>query len=232
MEPVVKRLRSAPDPEHAWASIESMSMRHYLHHVVGYSAAAVRLIEVVLDEASLLDAALAETVRTMAHAWSSETFLAVVTGFSSLPDRLARELSRPVFTEAHVVGLGQGLGGVTASVRVGKSDALQRVMADRVIVAVPAGLSRKIRFDPPLSPRKSRALRALRYHNAVKVFVQFREPFWLDDGLDGRIATTDLPNRFVFYPAGASRVVLATTRGDRTHGSGRRFPPRTDSTAR
>jgi len=63
---------------------------------------------------------------------------------------------------------------------------------DYLICAVPFTVQKNIEVSPPFSVDKQRAIESLSYHSLSKVFLQSRERFWVNDGLDG-FATTDLP---------------------------------------
>ena len=67
----------------------------------------------------------------------------------------------------------------------------QSQTADRVVVAVPFTLLRRIEIVPPFSDDKARAIRELSYGSATKVFLQTRTRFWAQDGLSG-FGCTDL----------------------------------------
>jgi monoamine oxidase len=63
--------------------------------------------------------------------------------------------------------------------------------ADRVVVAVPFTLLRRIEIVPPFSDGKARAIRELTYTSSSKVFLQTRTRFWEKEGLNG-FGYTDL----------------------------------------
>jgi monoamine oxidase len=67
----------------------------------------------------------------------------------------------------------------------------QSLSADRVVVAVPFTLLRRIEVVPPFSDEKTRAINELSYGSATKVFFQTRTRFWAGEGLSG-FGYTDL----------------------------------------
>jgi monoamine oxidase len=67
----------------------------------------------------------------------------------------------------------------------------QSLDADRVIVAVPFTLLRRIEVVPPFSDAKARAIDELSYGSSTKVFLQTRTRFWAREGLSG-FGYTDL----------------------------------------
>jgi monoamine oxidase len=67
----------------------------------------------------------------------------------------------------------------------------QSLSADRVVLAVPFSLLRRIEVAPPFSDEKTRAIQELTYKSSSKVFLQTRNRFWKEQGLNG-FANTDL----------------------------------------
>jgi monoamine oxidase len=68
----------------------------------------------------------------------------------------------------------------------------QQIESDRVIVAVPFSVLRKIELDSSFSPQKRKAISDLRYEDITEVFLQSKRRFWSDEGMDGT-TMTDLP---------------------------------------
>ncbi|MFN8524317.1 MAG: NAD(P)/FAD-dependent oxidoreductase [Chloroflexota bacterium] len=66
-----------------------------------------------------------------------------------------------------------------------------RITARRVILAVPLTALRAVGMFPPLDPVRSEALWGLRYAPSVKVMLQYRRRFWIDQQLSGD-SVTDL----------------------------------------
>lgn len=67
----------------------------------------------------------------------------------------------------------------------------QSLSADRLVIAVPFSLLRRIEVVPPFSAAKTRAIRELCYSSSCKVFLQTRTRFWRKEGLSG-FGYTDL----------------------------------------
>jgi monoamine oxidase len=80
-----------------------------------------------------------------------------------------------------------------AAVRVvwNESGEAKSLSADRVVVAVPFTLLRRIEVVPPFSEEKTRAIDELSYGSSTKVFLQTRTRFWAEEGLSG-FGYTDL----------------------------------------
>lgn len=90
-------------------------------------------------------------------------------GIAGGNDRIAVELARGL---GAAVRLGEAVRSVTrrdSELVVGTESG--ELDADRVVVAVPAGVLDAIHFDPPLSEPLARALAAIRYGHAAKLFV-------------------------------------------------------------
>jgi monoamine oxidase len=84
---------------------------------------------------------------------------------------------------------------------------------DACVVAVPASVAGDVVFDPPLPEPKRRALAAVRYGDAAKLFLQLERPAEPS-------ATLSVPDRFWAYtqraPDGSPLPVLAAFAGTRT----------------
>ncbi len=68
----------------------------------------------------------------------------------------------------------------------------QAFSADYLICAIPFAVLRRVEISPGFSPAKQQAIAQLGNTSVVRVFLQTRKRFWLDEGLTGA-ATTDLP---------------------------------------
>ena len=68
--------------------------------------------------------------------------------------------------------------------------------AGQVIVAVPPRMANRISYDPPLSPRTTRALAAWRSGSVVKLFLRYRTSFWRAANLSGSVVFLKPPGLF------------------------------------
>ncbi|ETE56914.1 hypothetical protein L345_17374, partial [Ophiophagus hannah] len=75
-----------------------------------------------------------------------------------------------------------------------------RLVADYVLITATARATRLIKFVPPLSIPKTRALRSLIYASATKIILVCTDKFWEKDGIHGGRSITDLPSRVIYYP--------------------------------
>jgi monoamine oxidase len=82
---------------------------------------------------------------------------------------------------------------------VGSKDHVEK--GDAAILAVPVPVLRQMWFVPQLSPEKRRAIRQLHYDSATKIFLQFRERFWEEEGVQGGTIVTDHPIRTAYFPS-------------------------------
>jgi len=90
--------------------------------------------------------------------------------------------------------------------------------ADRVVCAIPFSVLRQVEFAPALSRAKQKAIAQLDNTSVVRVFLQTRKRFWLDENLTGS-ATTDLPLMTAYdkvsYLPGARGMLEAYVAGER-----------------
>jgi len=108
----------------------------------------------------------------------------------ALPRAIANELGNRIRLGAHVCEVRQGNGSV--AIVYEQDGRTLECRAQRAIVAVPATVLGKIRFEPELNKDQASAFQLLNYGTVVKVLMQFRRRFWLDNRrLRG--VMTDLP---------------------------------------
>ena len=93
--------------------------------------------------------------------------------------------------------------------------------ADRIVFAIPFSVLRQVEFAPAISREKQRAITELSNTSVVRVFLQTRKRFWLDENLNGA-ATTDLPLMTAydkaFYLPGVRGMLEAYVAGERARG--------------
>jgi monoamine oxidase len=77
--------------------------------------------------------------------------------------------------------------------------------ADRVVVAVPFTLLRRIDVVPPFSEDKTRTIAELSYGSSTKVFLQTRTRFWAGQGLSG-FGYTDLHDYMQVWELGHTQT--------------------------
>jgi AbrB family looped-hinge helix DNA binding protein len=111
-------------------------------------------------------------------------------GNDQLPKAFATRLGNHISYRCAVVKLEQDNNKVRVTFL--KAGVQQQVEADRVIVAIPFSVLRKIELDNSFSPQKRKAISELRYEDITEVFLQSKSRFWSEQGIDGT-AMTDLP---------------------------------------
>jgi monoamine oxidase len=100
----------------------------------------------------------------------------IVEGNDAVAQRIAAGLRDPVRLSTIVRRVQRDENGVTVSVE--DAFGISAIVADYVIVAVPASTAREIVFEPALPERQEEALRALRYGAATRLLLQFDDRFW------------------------------------------------------
>jgi len=111
-------------------------------------------------------------------------------GSDTLPRAFAARLGDRIHYGAPVVKIEHDAAGVR--VICSQKGNRRTFAADYLICAIPFAVLRKVEISPGFSPEKRQAIAQLGNTSVVRVFMQTRERFWLDEGLSGA-AITDLP---------------------------------------
>jgi monoamine oxidase len=109
-------------------------------------------------------------------------------GNDALPYAFAKGLGERLHYGVPVTRIEQDATGV----RVFCSGTAAPVTGDYVISAIPLSTFRLVDVAPALSANKARAVAELPYTSVTRLFLEFDQRFWLDEGLEG-LASTDLP---------------------------------------
>ena len=137
-------------------------------------------------------------------------------GSDTLPRALAARLADKIRYGCAALRIEQNERGVR--VVFTQSGTEQTIAADYVICATPFSVLRNVEFWPPVTREKQQAIARLGNTSVVRVFLQTRKRFWLDEGLSGA-ATTDLPLMTAydknFYQPGTRGVLEAYVAGER-----------------
>jgi monoamine oxidase len=137
-------------------------------------------------------------------------------GSDMLPRALAAKLSDKIRYGCPVARVDRDKTGVR--VIFIRGEAAETISGDYVICAIPFSVLRDIEISPALSREKQQAIAHLGNTSVVRVFLQTRRRFWLDEGLSGA-ATTDLPLMGVydknFYQPGTRGMLEAYEAGER-----------------
>ncbi len=180
-------IRLASAPAAAGESVEDARARAELDPG-GAEAIRARLEVSSAHPAADLDA---DVLREAGAAFGDFDTHTVAGGNGRLAKALASEVGGAspdrIRLAAPVTGVRWSADGVTVSTGDGEA-----ISADAAIVAVPAAVTRRITFTPPLPPAKATALDAVRYGQAAKLFVGLYVPAEPS-------ATLSVPGRFWAY---------------------------------
>ena len=147
---------------------------------------------------------------------SLEKQLYVIAGGSdTLPQAMAAKLNSKIRYGCAVVRVEQDDRG--ARVIYSRAGANETIACQYVICAIPFSVLRNVRFSPAVSREKQVAIDRLGNTSVVRVFLQTRQRFWLEQGLSGA-AVTDLPMTAydkTFYEAPARGMLEAYFAGER-----------------
>jgi monoamine oxidase len=132
-------------------------------------------------------------------------------------DRLPRELAARFQASGGSVRMEHDLAGLTVELEIGAAFRLrfvgrEDVCAARVVLAIPSPALTALAEGAPVlgRPDVRRLIASVEPFPASKLYLWYDRPWWRDAGFAGLRATTDRPNRKVFYfdPEGAGPAVL------------------------
>jgi monoamine oxidase len=193
--PVFKEIgdpESADWPAAALKKLDAMSFAQFLRER-GASPGALSILRLGLADqlGEGADAVSALDLLREALPRALEKQLYVIRGGSdTLPRALAAKLADRIHYGCAVIRIEQDKGSARLTcVRAGERMSLT---CDFVVCAIPFSVLRQVEFAPALSREKQQAIAQLGNTSVVRVFLQTRHRFWLDEGLNGA-ATTDLP---------------------------------------
>jgi monoamine oxidase len=138
-------------------------------------------------------------------------------GSDTLPRALAAKLADKIRYGRAVIRIEQDQAGVRVLCLPGGGPR-EEFTGDYVVCAIPFSVLRNVEIAPALSSEKRQAIDQLGNTSVVRVFLQTRRRFWLDEGLTGA-ATTDLPLMTAydknFYQPGTRGMLEAYIAGER-----------------
>uniref|UniRef100_A0A3P9LJE1 Amine oxidase n=1 Tax=Oryzias latipes TaxID=8090 RepID=A0A3P9LJE1_ORYLA len=176
------------------------SVKEYLKMEGGLSTEAVQMIADLLNEQSLLHLALTEMIYIESDVSDTTTYDEISGGTDVLATAFLSNLHSTLFLNSKVKRIDHANKGVTVWFSRNRSDCLEYLDADVVLVTPTARATLFMEFDPPLSPSKMEAMRAAHYESSTKIILTFSRKFWLDDGIRGGKSITDRPSRYIYYP--------------------------------
>ncbi|KAM3848260.1 L-amino-acid oxidase-like, partial [Vipera latastei] len=176
---------------------DSFSTKEYLIKEGNLSKGAVEMIGDFLNEESGFHYSFLPSV--MDHLiFANNSFDEIVDGFDQLPQSFFQEMVRIVHFNCTVEKILRTNNKVRIFYKWFTGSA--SLVADYVLITATAPATRLIKFVPPLSTPKTRALRSLTYASATKIALVCTEKFWENDGIRGGRSITDLPSRVIYYP--------------------------------
>jgi monoamine oxidase len=219
--PVLKDLgdpEAADWPSSAVSEFDGLTFAQFLQKQ-GASPGAVSILRLGLADqlGEGADAVSALDLLREAAPRALEKQLYVIRGGSdTLPRALAAKLKDSIRYGCAVVRIEQDAHG--ARVLCTRSGERETINGDYVICAIPFSVLRNVEFSPPVSREKQRAIAQLGNTSVVRVFLQTRRRFWLEEGLTGA-ATTDLPLMTAydknFYQPATRGILEAYVAGER-----------------
>ena len=156
----------------------------------GASEGAISLFRVSLSGRDYDHVSALQTLATECFYADSPELLTLRGGNDRLPEAFARKLDGRIHYGAAVVKVGQDAQGVRVAII--RSGIQEQMEADHVILTVPFSVLRNIELDSSISEKKHFAIASLRYESVLRVYLQCRNRFWIQDGTYGS-ASTDLP---------------------------------------
>lgn len=176
----------------------------------GASAGAVALMTLGLgmDDASGLF-----FLRDYALGRGAKGLVKIRGGNDQLPKAFAARLAEKTRYGSPVVRIEHDARGVRVVVQQAGSP--QTMSAQYLICTIPFPVLRRVEISPALPPEKRRAVEELHYTAIARVYLQSRQRYWLQDGLNG-FALTDHPMEIwapMFDQPGARGILLSYIRG-------------------
>ena len=110
-----------------------------------------------------------------------DAWLKIPAGIDALPMAFAEALGDRVRTGLPVTKVVRDENGVAATY----GPAAKELRGRKLICTVPLPVIDKIEFDPVLSASKQSAFEATTYQDVTRVYVQYAQRIWEDDGLNG-----------------------------------------------
>lgn len=205
------------DPQAHWPIVierfGEYSVRRFFKDQTLYSEEAIEMIVLLNNLESRLMTSFVQAFIELAIINDEATFWQIPGGNDRLPQAFAPELK-------DCISFGRRMDAIDWSATSGRvnvhTTSGETLTGDAAIIAIPFSSLRFVRTDPLFSAQRRRAIRELHYDAATKVLLEFDRRFWeQDDNIFGGGSTTDLANRYIYYPShdlGSDRggVVLAS----------------------
>ncbi|XP_062454510.1 L-amino-acid oxidase [Rhea pennata] len=183
------------------AKHDSFSTKEYLIKVGNLSRGAVQMIGDLMNEDSGFYLSFLTSLWSFDIFFNEEGFDEITGGFDLLPKAFHKSLPGVVQLNCTVEKIMTKGDKVRVFYRAPDTLAPSIATADYVLVTSSAKATRHIDFLPPLSLKKTNALRSVHYASSTKVVLACTEKFWEKDGIRGGQSITDRPSRFIYYPS-------------------------------
>ncbi|MGH0164868.1 UNVERIFIED_CONTAM: hypothetical protein FKN15_047900 [Acipenser sinensis] len=193
--------------------------KEYLQKEGNLSRAAVRMVGDILNEQSLFYTALTESLRDEADLNDKVTYHGISGGLELLPRAIYQRLSCAILLKSKAVEINQNLQDVRIVYKDKDDNSVTNLKADYLLFTGTAKAALHVKFNPPLPDFKTEALRNTHYDSSTKIFLAFREKFWVEEGIRGGKSITDHPSRYIYYisnsfPSGVGLVLASYTWSD------------------
>jgi monoamine oxidase len=192
------------DPAGRWPVVierfGEFSVRRFLKEQTLYSEEAIEMIVVLNNLESRLMTSFVQAFIELAIINDKVRYWQIPGGNDLLPKAFLPALKDCITFGQRLTALGWDVDsdtGVTMRTTTGET-----YTADSAIIAIPFSSLRFVRTDPLFVPQRRRAIRELHYDAATKVLLEFSRRFWeQDDDIYGGGSTTDIANRYIYYPS-------------------------------
>ncbi|MBI4566233.1 MAG: FAD-dependent oxidoreductase [Planctomycetes bacterium] len=167
----------------------------------GLSADVIDLMFMLDGRENFRDHGICDSLRSSLQGIRTQALYEIEGGMDRLTAAFADRLREKPRTGCPVVGIAQSGDREGVRVTVVRGDRRETEDGDFAICTVPFPVLSRVRFDPPISREKARAVQELRYEGATKVLTQCRRRFWEEQGIYGGGTITDLPTGSTLYPS-------------------------------
>jgi len=177
------------------AHIDRLSIRQYATRG-GASPEALRLMNAGVAARDLDDANALDFLRkNYYYTWEAKNgpYSIFRDGTSALTDAMAASLTRPVALNKIVTTIDARPESVTVTCRDGSE-----YRARSCISTIPLSVMKDLRIEGAVPDLQRQAWRTQRYSETVQIFLNFRTPFWEQDGLPASM-WTDGPVQFIAH---------------------------------
>ncbi|KAM4703091.1 L-amino-acid oxidase [Rhinophrynus dorsalis] len=176
---------------------DSYTVKEYFRKKSSLSREAVRMMGDLLNMNSFMFLSMAEMLHIQYDISDTVRYMEIVGGLDHLPRAFFQQLYSPLYLNSRVMEISQEK--EITSVLVWQHQKLFNIKADYVLLTTTANAAQMIQFHPPLSKKKTEAIKSIHYSSSTKIYLSFRARFWEEEGIFGGKSITDRPSRFIYY---------------------------------